>query len=164
MKTKIILELIFVLVIFVLSFKMVFAGFRPSFGGEYINLCGSGYAATFYSCPANCDINSGRCFANSVQHIYSFVCNGRGQAEYPNECRLNMVYHGTNTSLSVLDRASVNTNKTVQIDVFSKKCTDNNGNWICRDSDLLGYIVWYSGESNIISLPRVITLPPVETL
>lgn len=133
----------------------VFAGYRPPFGGEYTNLCGSGFDATFYNCPANCNINEGWCETQSGQWIYVFVCGGR-----TGECRENMF--GPTTGRHYLTSyASVGSNKTVQIDVFNKICTEGGG-WSCGPDNLKGYIVWYSGQV-INRPPNVITLPPVET-
>lgn len=114
------------------------AGYRPPFGGEYTNICGSGYNATFYSCPASCNINEGWCETrNSNEWIYVFVCDGR-----LGECRsgLQGPFQGRRYLTSF---AGVNSNKTVQIDVFNKRCTD--GGWTCNESNLLGYLVWHSG-------------------
>jgi len=151
---------IFFIVIFAFLFinHRLLAGYQPPFGGEYTNLCGSGFDATFYSCPAQCDINRGSCSTQSGQYIYSFVCNGK-----LNDCRDNLLEYGPGTTLYVTQRASVGSDKTVQLDVFTKKCLQN-GVWTCGDRDLIGYIVWYSGKSRTILPPQVITLPPVSTL
>jgi len=118
-----------------------FAGFRPSFGGEYTNLCGSGTSANFYSCSANCDINTGRCSSGNNQWIFVYVCNGRQI-----ECRNNEIKLGPGSNAYVANYANTGSDKTVQIDVFNKDCRSGGG-WSCNDSNLLGYIVWWSGSS-----------------
>jgi len=127
------------LIAFILSF--VYAGYRPPFGGEYTNICGSGLNANFYSCPASCNINEGWCETrNNSEWIYVFVCDGK-----VNECRSGMMgpFQGRKYLTSF---ASVGSNKTVQIDVFNKVC-NSGGSWTCSESNLLGYIVWWSGTS-----------------
>lgn len=119
----------------------VLAGYRPSFGGEYTNICGSGTDANFYSCPASCNINEGWCEArqDKQEWIYVFVCDGRQI-----ECRSNM-QGPLKGKIYLTSYASPNSNKTVQIDVFNKICTSGGG-WSCTDQNLLGYLVWYSGS------------------
>lgn len=103
-------------------------------GGEYTNLCGTGTAATGYSCPANCDINSGTC---SGSFVYRFTCDGR-----QTDCRSNE--QGPSGSQSLGNPGS---NKTVQLDVFNKNCRDGSGSWVCGDGDMTGYITWFSGQA-----------------
>jgi hypothetical protein len=146
-------KLIFVafvsLVFFVLNITI--AGYIPSFGGEYTNLCGSGYSATFYSCPANCDINSGRCSTRSNEWMYVFVCNGK-----LTECNHPLIAKfGPNSTAFVTNYASVGSDKTVQIDVFNKEC-DAGGGWNCQGNppkELTGYIVWWSGKQQYTPPP-----------
>ena len=140
MKKIYILSLITILSFF--SYHSVKAGYRPPFGGEYTNVCGSGYNANFYSCPANCNIQGGWCETRSGEWIYIFVCDGR-----LDECRTGLrgPFQGR---YYVTSYASIGSNKTVQIDVFDKKCTE--GGWTCGDSNLKGYLVWYSGSGGSV--------------
>lgn len=141
---KILLFLAFIFLGF-LVFNMVIAGFVPSFGGEYTNLCGSGLNATFYSCSANCDINTGKCSTRSNEWMYVFVCSGK-----VTNCNSPMIAKfGPNSIASVTNYAFVGSDKTVQIDVFNKEC-DASGGWSCQGDpppELTGYIVWWSGTS-----------------
>lgn len=158
------LTILFVVIVtFLFINHQLFAGYKPPFGGEYTNLCGSATDATLYSCPGRCDINQGSCTAQSGQYIYSYVCNGK----LTDLCSENVLEYGPGTTLYVTQRASVGSNKTVQLDIFNKKCFQN-GIWVCQPQDLVGYVSWYSGghlgESATILPPQVITLPPTETL
>jgi hypothetical protein len=136
----------------------VFAGYKPPFGGEYINVCGSGLIADQYNCSANCNLDQGSCTSGSGQYIYAFVCDGKKEV-----CLDNGIVYDSMKTLSVRSFALVGSNKTVQLDVTKKSCMSN-GQWICGGSDLLGFIVWYSGTSTPVVPPQVITLPPVATL
>ncbi|GIW67615.1 MAG: hypothetical protein KatS3mg096_483 [Candidatus Parcubacteria bacterium] len=150
------------LIISIISFVNLFlalkaiAGYIPPFGGEYTNICGSGHDANFYNCQAKCNINEGWCETrNNNEWIYVFVCDGKMP-----ECVRNMIgpLQGRQRLTSF---SSVGSNKTIQIDVFDKFCNSDEG-WICNDSNLVGYIVWWSG-TKVIRLPVVITLPAVVT-
>jgi len=137
-------------------FNIVIAGYRPPFGGEYTNLCGSGESATFYSCPADCDINSGRCSTHSNEWMYVFVCNGKRTVcdEWP----IAGIF-GPHSTTYLTNFASVGSDKTVQIDIFNKDCLKEPP---CTLTDnMRGVIVWWSGKK---VPPSVRTLPPVETL
>lgn len=102
--------------------------------GEYTNLCGTGYAATANTCNKGCNTGNGSC--TSTQHyVVKYTCNGR-----VTECRSNESDFATSQSLS-----GAGCGKTVQIDVFTKNCRTG-GSWNCGDSDLLDYMVWYSGD------------------
>ncbi len=115
--------------------SQVFAAI-PYNGGEYINLCGTGEAANAHTCNRGCDINSGRCTAPAGT-VVKFTCDGR-QAN----CTDNESNWSSSQSIG-----SVSCGKTVQIDVFNKKCRNTTGGWDCNDSgDLRDYIVWYSGD------------------
>jgi hypothetical protein len=147
--TKKILISFFVIIVFIIFsifLKVVIAGYQPPFGGEYTNLCGSGYTADKYQCDAECYIDSGKCHANSGEWIYVFVCDGRLL-----ECKTGLSWKfQPGGSARVLDFATPGSNKTVQIDVFNKEC-DKYGSWDCLGNpprELLGYIVWYSGQSS----------------
>jgi len=102
--------------------------------GYYINLCGSGTAASSHSCSQQCDINSGSCSA-SGNTVVRYQCDGKNV-----DCRQNESGFSSSQSLG-----SPGCGKTVQIDVFDKTCRLSNGGWdescVLRD-----YIVWYSGD------------------
>jgi hypothetical protein len=100
---------------------------------EYINLCGSGTAASFYDCPASCNINNRSC-SGSGAVVVKYTCSGRNV-----DCRGNE--SGWASSQSV---GNPGCDKSVQIDVFDKKCRKSDGGWD-PNCTLLGYIVWYSG-------------------
>jgi len=102
--------------------------------GYYTNLCGSGTAANFYSCSANCNPATGECSGN---YVVKWTCDGN-----VTDCRDN---ESAWSSYHKVDSPHPGCNKTVQIDVFSKNCREGGG-WNCGDSDLLGYMVWYSGS------------------
>ena len=117
--------------VIILSLSLVVSA-RLSYGsGYYTNLCGSGYSADFYSCPANCNPNTGSC---SGGYVYKFTCGGN-----LGECNSGGGYVGTSASMDA------GCGQTQQIDVFSKRC-DVNGQWTCGSGDLKGYMVWYSGD------------------
>jgi uncharacterized protein YcfL len=124
----------------VLSIRLFLFGNTPSAlavtysNGTYINLCGSGTAATTHSCNQGCNINTGSCSA-SGNVVVKYTCDGRVA-----DCRQNE--SGFSSSHAI---GSVACGKTVQIDVFSKNCRTN-GQWTCGDQDLKDYIVWYSGD------------------
>lgn len=125
-----------ILVFSVFFFFATPASARITYGsGEYTNLCGSGTAATYNSCGGHCNTNTGSCsYPNSS--VVKFTCDGR-----QTECRDNESSFSTYQSVS-----NTACGKTVQIDVFNKKCRDLQGNWVCNDADLQDYIVWYSGD------------------
>jgi hypothetical protein len=138
------LFLIIVFIIFSILLKIVIAGYKPPFGGEYTNLCGSGYDADRYLCDADCNIDSGTCRASSEQWMYVFICDGWHRECVSNNSRK----FKPGESAGVLNFATPNSNKTVQIDVFNKEC-DKDGKWTCLGNpppELKGYIVWYSGQ------------------
>ncbi len=141
----ILITLIIVLFVYLLPSSKVRAGYKPPFGGEYTNVCGSGYDANSYSCLANCNLSGGWCETRSGTNeaIYVFTCNGRVQECTNPDGALN----GVKGKYYVYNFAQTGTDKTVQIDVFAKKCDVDPNNWSCSFSDLLGYIVWYSGKS-----------------
>lgn len=108
-------------------------------GGTYINLCGTGTAATAHTCNAGCNTGSGSC---SGSYVVKYVCDGRVV-----DCRNNESGFSTVHSVS-----GVGCGKTVQIDVFSKNCRDGGG-WNCGNGDLKDYIVWYSGDCSSNTQP-----------
>ncbi len=139
--------LVLILICFLGGIVYVLA--QLSYGsGYYTNLCGSGFEATFYSCPADCKPHTGECRGS---YVFKFTCNGK-----LGECRENL--QGP-TSYQKVDSPHPGCGKTVQLDVFRKNCLE--GGWSCGENDLLGYMVWYSGDCRP---PTVITKPAVVTL
>jgi hypothetical protein len=99
-------------------------------GGWYTNLCGSGYAATYYSCPGGCNPYSGYCGGTAV---FKFRCGGQ-----VNQCNSNESYCGGGCGFDGLN------NESEQIDVFDHYCRNGGpGSWTCGPANLLGYMVWY---------------------
>ncbi len=127
--------------IFAIFISTFFYSFTPSpiyagisyNGGEYTNLCGTGFAATAHTCNTGCNISTGTCSA-SGNTVVKYTCSGK-----VNECRSNE--SGWSSSHSVHGTAC---NTTVQIDVFSTTCRVN-GEWVCHGDEMKDYIVWYSG-------------------
>ncbi len=104
-------------------------------GGEYTNLCGSGLSANNHACSGSCNPTTGTC-SNSGNTVVRFVCDGR-----LNECNQNESSFSSSQSLN-----NPGSNKTVAIVVFNKTCRQNGG-WLCTDSDMKDYMVWYTGTS-----------------
>jgi hypothetical protein len=159
------LFLIIVLITFSILLKIVIAGYKPPFGGEYTNLCGTGRAATSYGsdipgqCVARCNIETGRCTITSSQWwMYVFVCDG-----WHLECNVNRVFKMQGpVTRAVYEFAAPGTNKTVQMDIFDTECDpkDKWDNPRCLDggpgippSALRGYMVWYTGQPSQSSPP-----------
>lgn len=102
--------------------------------GAYVNLCGSGTAATSYTCDRGCSPAGGRC-EGSNNGVVKWTCSGKwiqcleAESEWTNSQEIGSVACG----------------RTVQISKFDKKCRLEDGTW---DSScaLLGYMVWYSGD------------------
>ncbi|MBN2421696.1 hypothetical protein JXB41_00595 [Candidatus Woesearchaeota archaeon] len=133
MRRTIIFKSLILLIVLINAFNFVTAGRAgPGGKGEYTNLCGSGYAATYYNCPANCNPNTGYC---SGSWVVLYTCSGKRD-----ECRSNEQNLGNSGSFDL--SACENTQ---QIDVFNHNCRDQGG-WSCDSDDLLGYMVWYSGS------------------
>ncbi|MBL7156333.1 MAG: DUF11 domain-containing protein [Candidatus Pacebacteria bacterium] len=106
--------------------------------GYYTNLCGSGLSADSYSCQANCNTGTGEARGD---YVVKFTCDGnltdctQNESAWTDYQKVNDPYPGCG--------------KTVQLDVFSKNCREDGPYiWSCGDSDLLGYMVWYSGDCN----------------
>lgn len=110
-------------------------------GGEYINLHGTGTAATAHI-GDNCNISSGTC---SGAFVIKSVCDGRTTQCDGGHTLPQSVNEVRNGSLSL--GIAPGTNKTVQIDVFDKECRGSDGNWICGGETVKDYIVWYSGTA-----------------
>lgn len=100
--------------------------------GYYTNLCGTSTAATGDTCNQGCDPTTGQCKATNV---VKFTCDGAST-----QCRNNMSDFAKSQSL-----ASATCGKTVEIDVYTKKCQTLFG-WFCGDNDKTDYMVWYSGD------------------
>lgn len=135
-------------VVALLVVKQVYAGTR--FGsGEYINICGSGLNADGNGCGRGCNVGSGTCSA-SGPYVVKFTCDGKSSN---GQCLSNEETFATSASLNA------SCGKTVQIDVFNKKCRDSSGNWVCGNGDLQDYIVWYSGDCSSTSTPTPTPTP-----
>jgi len=102
-------------------------------GGEYTNICGSGLMANGSTCNGSCNPTTGSCSAGG-NTVVRFVCDGRQTQCNQNESQFSSVQYFGNPGA----------NKTVAIVVFSKPCRLS-GAWICGDSDMKDYMVWYSG-------------------
>ena len=102
--------------------------------GVYVNLCGSGTAATVYTCDGGCNPATGKCEGNN-KGIVKWTCSGRW-----NQC-----LESESEWLNDQEIGGVTCGKTVQISEFDKKCRLDDGTWdtTCQ---LLGYMVWYSGD------------------
>ncbi len=124
--------------------------FPPGTNGEYTNICGSSYAATYYdnvACPADCDPRDGHCRQGGPVPcqgggpcVIKWTCNGR-----LSQCKDNEVW---GTEFFVHQPALCD--KTVQLDVYPKHCRLPDGGWdpdpLCNDTK--GYMVWYSGTTS----------------
>jgi hypothetical protein len=128
------------------SFPLIVLGIFYYDTGYYTNLCGSGTNGDFYSCPANCDPSSGDC---SGDFVVKYICDGK-----LTECNSNESIWST---YQKVNSPYPGCGKTVQINVFSKNCREGGG-WNCNyipcgqpGSDCLGYMVWYSGDCQLVS-------------
>ncbi|KXK25966.1 MAG: hypothetical protein TR69_WS6001001254 [candidate division WS6 bacterium OLB20] len=99
-------------------------------GQGYTNICGCGTAANCQAC-AGCNTGSFSCSGGAW--AVRFTCNGR-----QTECRSNEEQNVRNIDTS---RCGV----TQQVDVFSKNCRAGGG-WSCGDTDLVSYLVYYTGD------------------
>ena len=104
--------------------------------GYYTNLCGSGTrdAATADLCNKGCSPGAGQCTADQP-YVVKWTCDGNQI-----ECRGNETEFTTSQSV-----AGTGCGKTVQLDVFKRKCRNFLG-WVCDQNDLLDFMVWYSGD------------------
>jgi hypothetical protein len=139
-------------ILFALSFALSPKAYALSYGsGVYTNICGTGTAATGNTCNRGCNTANGSC-SSGGQNVVKFTCDGRQI-----ECRNNESTFSTSQSLS-----GASCGKTVQIDVFTKNCRV--GGWTCSDSDMLDYMVWYSGDCQSNSTPTPTPTPtPIAT-
>ncbi len=131
---------------------------------QYVNMCGSGYLAcssscnSTYACQASCDPDQKTCNGNGNQYVYKYVCTGKS-----NECgngKGTVINSAPPLTGSVSIASGLSCNQTAQLDVFDKNCTDASGNWTCKDNDLKGYMVWYSGACPTDTPTSTPTLPP----
>lgn len=121
-------------------------------GGYYVNLCGSGTAATSYSCNLGCSPGSGSCTSSNMG-VVKWVCSGKWNQCFESESQW------TNQETM----GNVSCDKTVQISLFDKKCRREDGTWD-QSCSLLGYMVWYSGEcgGNTVQ-PTPVVFTPTNT-
>jgi hypothetical protein len=103
-------------------------------GGYYLNLCGSGTTADQYTCNSGCNSSTGLCTSNN-NGVVRWVCSGKW-----NQCQERESAWSNSEALG-----SPGCGKTVQISLFDKKCRQTDGRWN-QDCNLLGYMVWYSGD------------------
>lgn len=123
------------------------AGLIPPFGGEYINLNGSGLAATFHD-GSSCDINFGFCSGNFVLRT---VCNGKVfNCDSGHGAQVIEMQEGQAFSIG-----NPGCDRTVQLDVFNDQF--QNGD---IPSD---YIVWYSGDCVVPTATPTSTPRPTAT-
>ena len=102
--------------------------------GYYVNLCGGGTAAAQYNCNAGCSPTSGACESGNNGAV-KYTCVGKW-----NQC--------VESESGWSGREEVGNpgcNRTVQLSLFDKKCRREDGGWD-QTCQLLGYMVWYSGE------------------
>ena len=152
-KIKILIFLV-VLIINLMIFDITLAGYKPPFGGEYTNLCGS-RDASFYNCQARCNINEGWCETINGS-IFVAVCDGKTNWCFPPN--FNGPLRGRQFLTSF---AAVGSNKTVTmvVEIPGSFCMPGaNPNIPC----VVGWIVWWSGAPSLRP-PVVITLPSVVT-
>ena|SRR3989344_7411582 len=102
--------------------------------GNYTNLCDSGTAANFYSCDPGCNPQTGICESTN-QGVVRYVCTGKW-----NQCLESESDWSNQKSLG-----TPGCEKTVQLSLFDKKCRREDLTWD-TSCNLLGYMVWYSGE------------------
>jgi hypothetical protein len=118
-----------------------------------VNLCGSGTAATRYTCDPGCDPTSGTCRSGN-NGVAKYTCVGKW-----NQCVESELGWSGREELG-----NPGCNRTVQISLFDKKCRREDGGWdpTCT---LLGYMVWYSGECGTAPRlsPTVTKLPSPTT-
>ncbi len=102
--------------------------------GYYTNLCDSGTRANYYSCNPGCDPALGTCRSEN-DGVVKWICNGKW-----NQC---LESESSWTNYEKLDNVSCG--YTVQMSLFDKKCRRQDGSWD-NSCNLLGYMVWYSGD------------------
>ncbi len=102
--------------------------------GYYTNLCGSGTNATAYSCNLGCNPTLGSCQSNN-NGVVKWTCSGKWTQCLSSESGWD--------NYEDLSGAACGT--TVQLSLFDKKCRRDDGTWD-SSCNLLGYVVWYSGD------------------
>ena len=102
--------------------------------GYYVNLCGSGTAATTYTCDPGCNPATGRC-AGTNNGVVKWTCAGKWEQCLESE----------STWSNVQETGNPGCGRTVQISMFDKTCRRQDGSWD-NSCKLLGYMVWYSGD------------------
>ena len=113
--------------------RSVLAGLKYG-TGYYSNLCGTGTAATAYTCNNGCSPATGTCTTTGDGAV-RYVCQGNW-----NQCLENEI--GWVNGVSVGDPGCDNT---VQLSIYDHKCRRDDGTWDVP-CQLLGYMVWYSGD------------------
>ncbi|HBC72199.1 hypothetical protein A2379_00335 [Candidatus Amesbacteria bacterium RIFOXYB1_FULL_47_13] len=112
-------------------------------GGVYVNLCGSGTAASYYSCDPGCSIQTGSCQSQN-EGVVKWICSGKwGQCLESESGWSNFE-----------DVDSPGCSKTIQISLFDKKCRRQDNSWD-ESCKMLGYMVWYSGDCRTSTSPTV---------
>ncbi len=102
--------------------------------GTYVNLCGSGTAATRYSCDVGCNPTTGTCQSQSGG-VVKYTCSGRWD-----QCLESEGYWSNSESFG-----TAACGKTIQLSLYDKTCRRQDGTWN-PECKLLGYMVWYSGD------------------
>ena len=134
----------FIVSIFSLIFSFPFVALAApiTYGtGYYTNLYGSGEAANLHT-GAYCNPSTGSCWApgGAGTSVVKFTCNGK--TAHCNELNGTETWSTSNR----VDNPHPGTGKTVQLDVFNKKCRVGDYGWE-TDCQELDYMVWYSGDS-----------------
>lgn len=106
-----------------------------SFGsGYYVNLCDSGTAADYYNCDPGCNPTQGSCRGEN-EGVVKWTCIGKWDQCLESESDWTNFEEVGNPSCGV----------TVQLSLFDKKCRRSDGSWD-NSCQMLGYMVWYSGD------------------
>lgn len=105
--------------------------------GSYVNLCGSGTVATKYSCNSGCNPSNGTCISGNNGAV-RYICSGRWD-----QCLESEGNWGNSVTIG-----NPGCGNTVQLSLFDKQCRRDDGSWD-PSCNLLGYMVWYSGDCPI---------------
>lgn len=119
-------------------------------GGYYTNLCGGGTAANTYSCNMSCAPTSGMCQSNNGGAV-RYICSGKWTGCLESETWGNAAQLG-----------QVSCGNTVQLSLYDKKCRQDDGSWD-SSCNLLGYMVWYSGDCWGNTTPPPLNSQPTAT-
>lgn len=115
--------------------------------GYYTNLCDSGTEATYYSCDKRCNVATGAC-TSSNDGVVKYICLGKW-----NQCL------ESESGWSNFEQVrGVVCGYTVQLSLFDKKCRNEDGSWN-SSCQLLGYLVWYSGDCRPTAIITPTTAP-----